>query len=490
MQVESTTGVQKHQPGSPAEPDLDSVQAQQGTIHFVGIGGIGMSALARLLLGRGVKVSGSDKSGSPITEELQSLGATVFVGHEASNITDATAAIVVSTAITKDNPELQAAAERHLPVWHRSQVLFALANKYKMVAISGTHGKTTTTGMMAQVLLDNGLDPTVVVGGVFEKLKANSRLGKGEYFVAEADESDRTHASMVSEIAVVTNIERDHMENYPGGIAEVYSNMLSFANNAARVVVVCSDDAGCREIMPEIKKRIITYGEKLVSPKADFTMEDKEGFKFTVSQNGKVLGDVELSVPGKHNKLNAMSVIAVASELGVEFQGIADSLHEFRGVARRFQLLGTESGVTVVDDYGHHPTEVVATLLAARQYIQRHTQYKRVVAVFQPHQPGRLRDLWEEFRQAFTEADRVLLADVYVARGGQIEGINSERFSTEVNHKNVTHLAGSTLQLHEKILPHLCAGDLVLTIGAGDITDVGPRLLALLKNGLKDGSCH
>lgn len=488
MQVETTTGVQKQQPGSPADVDLDAVAG--GTVHFVGIGGIGMSALARLLLGRGMKVSGSDKAASPITEELSSMGATVYVGHQATNVTEATRAIVVSTAITKDNPELTAAGEKGLPVWHRSQVLFALGRKYKLIAISGTHGKTTTTGMMAQVLLDNGLDPTVVVGGVFEKLKANSRLGKGEHFVAEADESDRTHASMQSEIAVVTNIERDHMENYPGGIAEVYSNMLSFANNAARAVVLCVDDPGCRHLMPDIKKRMITYGERSVSPKANFTMDDREGFKFTVYQDGKELGEVELSVPGKHNKLNALSVIAVARDLGIEFKGIKDSLKEFRGVARRFQLLGTESGVTVVDDYGHHPTEVVATLQAARQYVERTSGLKRVVAVFQPHQPGRLRDLWSEFCQAFAGADVVLLADVYVARGGHIEGIDSARFSKELKHCSVTHVDGATLQLHEKILPHLCAGDLVLTIGAGDITDVGPRLLALLKNGLKNGSCN
>jgi UDP-N-acetylmuramate--alanine ligase len=485
--VETTTGVQKQQPGSPANVDLDLLSG--GTVHFVGIGGIGMSALARLLLGRGIKVSGSDKSANPITEELAALGATVFIGHQAGNLSDSTAAIVVSTAITKDNPELAAAGERSLPVWHRSQVLFALGRQYRLIAISGTHGKTTTTGMMAQVLLDNGLDPTVVVGGIFEKLKANSHLGKGEYFVAEADESDRTHAAMQSEIALVTNIERDHMENYPGGIAEVCSTMLSFANNASRAVVICVDDPGCRQIMPEIKKRMITYGEHGVSPAANFTMEDGDGFKFSVRHEGRFLGEVELAVPGKHNKLNALSVIAAAIELGIDFRGIALSLADFHGVARRFQHLGTESGVTVVDDYGHHPTEVVATLQAARQYVERTSGLNRVVAVFQPHQPGRLRDLWSEFCEAFAGADLVLLSDVYVARGGQIEGIDSGRFSQELKHASVTHLPGSTLQLHEKILPHLCAGDLVLTIGAGDITDVGPRLLAMLKNGLKNGSC-
>lgn len=489
MQVE-TTGVHKHHssPDSPPEVDLDAIKT--GTVHFVGIGGIGMSALARLLLGRGMKVSGSDKAANPITDELTSLGATIFIGHQASNINDATAAVVVSTAITKDNPEIVAAGERGLPMWHRSQVLFALGRKYKLIAISGTHGKTTTTGMMAQVFLDNGLDPTVVVGGLFEKLKANSRLGKGDYFVAEADESDRTHASMTSDIAVVTNIERDHMENYPGGIAEVYSNMLSFANNAERAVVLCLDDPGCREILPDIKKAVVTYGESSVSPKANYTMVDGDGFRFKAYREGQELGEIEMAVPGKHNKLNAMSVVAVASELGVDFQGIAKSLGEFRGVARRFQILGTESGVTVVDDYGHHPTEVVATLQAAQQFVQRTPGLKRVVAVFQPHQPGRLRDLWSEFCQAFAGADLVLLADIYVARGGNIEGIDSARFSRELNHCSVTHLSGPTLQLDGKILPHLCPGDLVLTIGAGDITDVGPKLLALLKNGLNNGSCN
>ncbi len=466
------------------KPSLASID---GPIHFVGIGGIGMSALARLLLAEGNAVSGSDKAGSEITEELKSLGAQVFVGHQAENVGKAKA-IVLSTAINKENPELAAALEKDLPVYHRSEVLAYLASKKKLLAISGTHGKTTTTGMLAEVLLDAGKDPSVVVGGIFARMKSNAHAGKGEHFVAEADESDRTHATMMSDIAVVTNIEPDHMENYPGGLDQILQTMASFANNAAHSVVLCSDDAGCRQLMPMLERRIITYGESpyslnndgQVTP--DYLMKIVDDTTYSVTHKGKELGKVSLRVPGKHNKLNSLATLVVALECGTTFEETATALAKFTGVARRFDILGSEHDILVIDDYGHHPTEVRATLEAAQQYRTREKRNGRIVIVFQPHQPGRLRDLWDDFVEAFKESDLLLLADVYVARGGSIEGINSERFSKEVKHDQVHYLAGATNELAPKIKAYLKPGDMVLTVGAGDITNVGRSLLKLLQD--------
>ncbi|MBX9568448.1 MAG: UDP-N-acetylmuramate--L-alanine ligase [Candidatus Obscuribacterales bacterium] len=465
-------------------PSLGSID---GPIHFVGIGGIGMSALARLLLADGSAVSGSDKAASEITEELSSLGAQVFVGHQAENVGKAKA-IVLSTAINKENPELAAALEKELPVYHRSEVLAYLASKKKLLAISGTHGKTTTTGMLAEVLLDSGKDPSVVVGGIFARMKSNAHAGKGEHFVAEADESDRTHASMVSDIAVVTNIEPDHMENYPGGLEQILQTMASFANNANRCVVLCSDDPGCLKLMPLLQKRIVTYGEMPYSlpnkgeQSPDYRLKLVDDTTFSVTHHGTELGNVTLSVPGKHNKLNALATLVVALECGVAFKDAADALSKFRGVARRFDLVGSAHDILVIDDYGHHPTEVRATLEAAQQFRTREKPNGRIVIVFQPHQPGRLRDLWDDFVEAFKESDLLLLTDIYVARGGNIEGISSEKFSKVVKHHQVHYLPGASNELAPKIKAHLKPGDIVLTVGAGDITNVGRALLKLLQD--------
>jgi UDP-N-acetylmuramate--alanine ligase len=458
-----------------------------GGIHFIGVGGIGMSALAELLLARGYVVSGSDKEASAVTKRLEGLGLKFFTGHDAGNVAGA-GAIVVSTAITTDNPEIAAAQQRNLPIWHRSQVLLYLSRNHKLVAISGTHGKTTTTGMVAQVLVDAGKDPSVVVGGIFNRIGSNARFGRGELFVAEADESDGTHTASESEIAVITNIEPDHLENYPGGIEQIKENFVTFANRSNGFALLCEDDAGCREIRDRIRTRVVTYGRHDISPDADYTYQSLAGFGMQVYQRSKILGELNLSVPGEHNKINALAAIAIGRELGIAFDAIADALSQFGGVARRFQILGTESGVTVVDDYAHHPTEVAATLQASKQYVAGKPQLKRVLALFQPHQPGRLRDLWDEFVRCFPLADKVLIADIYVARGKPIEGITSERFAAEITHPNVAYVPGSARELPEKILPFLNDGDLLLTIGAGDITKVGPEILRLLKQGHGNGT--
>jgi UDP-N-acetylmuramate--alanine ligase len=461
--------------------DLDKVD---GPIHLLGIGGIGMSALARLLLAQGRMVSGSDKQESEITHQLEELGAIVKIGHKAENAGNA-AAIVVSTAITRENPELNLALDRNLPIWHRSRVLAALTQGKKLIAISGTHGKTTTTGMVGQILIDCGLDPSVVVGGVFARIGANARSGKGAYFVAESDESDGTHAKLDSYMAVLTNVEEDHLENYPGGIEQIYRAMESFANRAQHATVICYDDKGCQAVLPHLKGTVITYGRAQSKSSASLKFENLDGFGLRVYKNEKVLGDLELAIPGEHNKLNALAAIAVGLELGLTFKDICASLGQFKGVDRRFQFIGEEKGILVIDDYAHHPTEIVATLEAAKQFIKKKQleggQSRRLVAVFQPHQPGRLRDFWQEFCRAFVGADLVLVSDVYVARGGQIEGVNSQKLVAEMDHSNCQYLSGATQDLAKNLEKHLKDNDLVLTIGAGDITTVGPQLISLLK---------
>ena len=476
-------------PGSAATPGAKKLKLGQiaGPVHFIGIGGIGMSALALLLLAEGVKVSGSDKAGSPITDELKSLGAEIYIGHKAENLGKAEA-VVVSTAITTSNPELARALELELPVFHRSEVLAYIGENKKTIAVSGTHGKTTTTGMISQLLMDDGRDPSVVVGGIFAYMKSNAHAGKGEFFVAEADESDRTHATLPSEVAVVTNIEPDHLENYPGGMEQILATMASFANKAKNCVLLCTDDAGCRELAPRLTSRIVSYGEKSVSADADYQLELEDDGGFKVYRHKNLLGSVHMTVPGKHNKMNGLASLAVCMELGTSFEQAAKSLESFRGVARRFEHIGESHNILVIDDYAHHPTEVRATLEAAQQFRKTSGRSGRIVAAFQPHQPGRLRDLWDEFCQSFNNADLVLLADVYVARGGQIEGINSEAFCQKVQHQNAHYIPGPTADLPAKIKAMIKPGDIVLTIGAGDITNVGKPLLALISDEGFDGT--
>lgn len=461
-----------------------------GCVHLVGIGGIGMSAIARLLLAKGIKVSGSDKERSAITDELQKLGARICIGHKAENI-EGVDLVVVSTAINTENPELSVALKKNLPVWHRSKLLAYLGKDSRVIAISGTHGKTTTTGMVAQVLLHAQLDPTVVVGGIFSKIGSNACLGKGDYLVEECDESDGTHAKTHSYLSLITNIEADHLENYPGGLEQIRDEMVTFANNSSFGTILCQDDAGCRLVRNRITGKVITYGTAKFSRDADYRYESLPGFGLKVWHKSKELGEINLQVPGEHNKLNALSAVVVGTELGVPFELIAQALAGFTGVGRRFQIIGSTNDLTVIDDYAHHPTEVVATLQAARAYKllahQNAAPKGRIVAVFQPHQPGRLRDFWTEFCQAFEFADLVLISDVYIARGSAIEGINSEKLAASITHPHVFYLPGATNTLAQQIVPHLMPGDLVITMGAGDITKVGSEILALARQGLVHG---
>jgi UDP-N-acetylmuramate--alanine ligase len=474
-----------------AEIDLEKIS---GPIHFVGIGGIGMSAIARLLLAQNRAVSGSDQSESEITNELIALGAKIYIGHNEENVHHA-GALVVSTAIAASNPELVWARSAGIPIWHRSDLLYHIGRMSKLIAVTGTHGKTTTTGMIAQLMLDCGLKPSVVVGGIFDRIGSNALAGNGQYFVLEADESDRTHANVISHIAVLTNIEADHLENYPGGVTQIREAMSSFARNAEDSVVICVDDAGCRSILRSLEaagKRIITYGKRNSQFQPLYSYESLFGTEMLVFKEGVQLGRVTLAVPGEHNKQNALGAIATGIQLELPFPVMAEALGNFKGVDRRFQIIGEEGDVLVVDDYAHHPTEVKATLQAARQYIdqvkKRTGVARRLVAVLQPHQPGRLRDFWEDFCTSLTEADVALIADVYIARGGPIENIDSRRFAACVKHENVHYVPGSVEELSQSLMEYIQPFDLVLTIGAGDITKLGPELLTVLKKSKAHGS--
>lgn len=485
MELEISGLPHQHETTLEDTPDLD-LGKLTGSVHFIGIGGIGMSAIAQMLLAQGVTVSGSDKEENSSTQQLRKLGADIKIGHQAGNIERA-GLIVVSTAITNENPEYAAAAARNLPIWHRSKILYYIGRQSKMLSVSGTHGKTTTTGMLAEIFLDAGLDPKVVVGGVFERIASNAHTGAGEYFIAEADESDGSHVQCRSYASIITNIEADHLENYPGGLEQIRANMATFANNSQKLVVLCLDDPGCRLIRGQIRQPVVTYGRHDSAVIPDYSYQSKPGFAMTVYKSGNELGDIVLAVPGEHNKLNALGAAALAMEMGVSFAAVKSALESFKGVCRRFQHLGNFNGITIVDDYAHHPTEVVATLQAARQYLEQNKSTTRVVAVFQPHQPGRLRDLWEDFCASFGSADLVLIADIYIARGNPIDGISSETFVQAIKHDNVHHVAGSANQLAKRLLAHLQSGDLVLTIGAGDITKVGPEILRMLKQGSTNG---
>lgn len=471
-----------------------NVDAIAGPVHFIGIGGIGMSALARLLLKRGKKVSGSDRQKGEMTDELSLLGARIFIGHKEENVEEARS-VVVSTAIVNENPELEKARQLNLPIFHRSDILAALSAGSKTIAVTGTHGKTTTTGMIAQVLIEGGLDPSVVIGGMFDAIKSNSRHGEGGYFVAEADESDGTHLSLASEIAVITNIEPDHLENYPGGLDQIYDMMAEFASKARSKVIICADDRGCRAVLDRIERPLITYGAHKKNEPFDYSLDSNwecpdqgaAAYEVRILKRGAEFGTINLKVPGEHNKLNALAAVAAGSELNIPFDAIKRALESFGGVDRRFQIIGEEREIVVVDDYAHHPTEVVATLKAAQQFLRkkagRHEVEPRVVAIFQPHQPGRLRDLWDDFVAAFDEADLVLMLDVYVARGAAIEGVDSRKLVECIKHGDIHYLPGTINDVASRVVSYLKPGDLVLTIGAGDVTNLGGRILELLRQG-------
>jgi len=449
-------------------------------VHFIGIGGIGMSGIAEVLLTMGYAVSGSDLRTSAATERLQGLGATIYVGHAAANAA-ASDVVVTSTAVAKDNPEVLEARSRKIPVIQRAEMLAELMRLKYGIAIAGMHGKTTTTSMVAAVLAGGGLDPTVVVGGRVDAMGSNARLGTSKYLVAEADESDRSFLKLGFILAVVTNLDREHMDTY-ADMADVEGAFVAFMDKVPfyGAVTACVDNAMLRAVLPRVTRKIYTYGE---SEDADFRLKVLHGdenchARFEVDTFGLLLGPFELHVPGKHNLLNATAAVAIGLQLGIPAEKIAEGLKSFRGVDRRFQTKGVEAGVTVIDDYGHHPTEIKATLQAAKE-----CGFGRVLVLFQPHRYTRTRDLMAEFGTAFGDADEVQVLDIYAASEQPIEGISGESLVAEMRkHGGNVQYAPSMKEAVERLARDAKPGDMVMTMGAGNVVQAGPMLLEELKN--------
>lgn len=450
-------------------------------IHFIGIGGIGMSGIAEILLTMGYAVSGSDLKASAVTERLQRLGATIYVGHAAGNAR-ACDVVVTSSAVAKDNPEVLEAHARKTPVIPRAEMLAELMRLKYGIAIAGMHGKTTTTSMIAAVLAGGGLDPTVVVGGRVDALGSNARLGQSRYLVAEADESDRSFLKLSPVLAVVTNLDREHMDAYRD-MEDVENAFVEFMDKLPfyGAVTACVDDARLREILPRVTRRVYAYGE---SEGADFRLRVRsspsEGChaSFEVDAQGLVLGPFDLHVPGRHNLLNATAAVAMGVQLGIAPERIAAALGEFRGVDRRFQIKGRAAGVTVVDDYGHHPTEIRATLQAARE-----CGYGRVLVLFQPHRYTRTRDLMEEFAAAFGDADAVEVLDIYAASEQPIAGLTGESLARAIRETRGggVEYAASVEEAVERLVGMARPGEMILTLGAGNVSQAGAAVLERLK---------
>jgi len=457
-------------------------------IHFVGIGGIGMSGIAEVLLNLGYKVSGSDLRGSAITQRLAGLGAAVFEGHRAENIAGAEV-VVTSSAIAAENPEVLEAHKLHVPVIQRAEMLAELMRLKYGIAIAGMHGKTTTTSMVAAVLAGGGLDPTVVVGGRVDAMGSNARLGRSQYLVAEADESDRSFLKLSPILSVVTNIDREHMDCYRN-MRDVKKTFLEFMDRVPfyGMVVVCNDDPLLRRLLPQAQRRTVTYGTKrgsdfLIKLEANPGAANIPGHgqplsRFRVSYRKKDLGEFTLHVPGVHNILNATAAIAVGVGLDVGVEAIRTGLDQFRGVDRRFQLRGRVAGVSVIDDYGHHPTEIRATLAAARQ-----CGFGKVHVVFQPHRYTRTRDLIEEFTTAFGDADSLFVLDIYAANEKPIEGISGGALAERIREKSGRNVqyASSFADAADAVASFAQDGDMILTLGAGSISQLGPMILEKLK---------
>src|SRR5574337_404740 len=446
-------------------------------IHFVGIGGIGMSGIAEVLLNLGFQVSGSDLKSTLVIERLAGLGARVAEGHAAGNLGDAQV-VVVSSAVPPDNSEIQEAQRRQIPVIPRAEMLAELMRLKFCVAVAGSHGKTTVTSMVAVMLSDNGLDPTAVIGGRLDVFGSSARLGKSELMVVEADESDRSFLYLMPTLAVVTNIDREHLDHY-GDLGEIQESFVSFMNKVPfyGAVIACVDPpwrASMQAVLPRLRRRVVTYG---IQSGADVTARDLElragGSSFEVAVDGKSIGSFKVNIPGRHNVQNALAAIAVGRELDLEPAQIQAGLKFFHGADRRFQVKAEVNGITIVDDYGHHPTEISATLEAARLRGAR-----RIRVVFQPHRFSRTKFLMDEFARCFDGCDRVYLLDIYPASEAPIPGITSQRLvdrMSELGYTRARYVASESAVTTE-ILAALHPGDLVLTIGAGPVWSIAETL--------------
>ena len=445
-------------------------------IHFVGIGGIGMSGIAELLLNLGYKVSGSDLQSSDITGRLKELGGTIYEGHAAENIKGADV-VVFSSAIDTDNPEVREAGQQSIPVIPRAEMLAELMRLKYSIAIAGAHGKTSTTSIVASVLAQGGLDPTVVIGGKLKSIGSNAVLGEGDFIVAEADESDGSFLKFSPTIAVVTNIDKEHLDFYRD-LEEIKAVFLNFLDRIPfyGLAVLCLDNEPIQEVIPQLKKRYTTYG---MSPQADFQIRDVEfsqrKSRFKVYHRGQKMGTIDLNLPGIHNVYNATASIAVGVELDVGFEQIKAALENVEGVQRRLEIKGKTNDITVIDDYGHHPTEIKVTLEA----IEENWPGRRKVVVFQPHRYSRTRALFDEFSRAFYQSDVLVVMPIYAASEKKIEGVSSKNLCQKIKahgHKEVMYADGFKAAL-SYLKNNLQPGDVLLTLGAGDVWKVGEAVV-------------
>ncbi len=445
-------------------------------VHFVGIGGIGMSGIAELLVNLGYPVTGSDLRESEATQRLRSLGAQVMIGHREGNLSGDPSVVVISTAVKFSNPEVLEGRRRNIPVIPRAEMLAELMRMKYGVAVAGSHGKTTTTSMIASVLSAAGLDPTMVIGGRVRSLGSNARMGQGEILVAEADESDDTFLLLFPTIAVVTNIDREHID-FHQTMEHLMDSFLTFINKVPfyGLAVLCLDHPNVRALLPRVKKRFTTYG---FSPEADFCAQDLQSkameIQFSVAYHSRPMGKLRLHLPGRHSATNALATVAVAQELGIPFSQVAEGLESFTGIHRRFEIIGEPRGVMVIDDYGHHPVEIQVTLQAIRD------SWKRpLTVVFQPHRYSRTRDLFDDFLTSFEGADRLILTEIYGAGEEAIPGICGEALYQAIKRRG--HLEVEFISDKKKIarqlVPKLRPGDIVLTLGAGDIYRVGEEIV-------------
>ena len=445
--------------------------------HFIGIGGIGMSGIAEILLNQKMKVSGSDLRRSAITDRLAQLGAIIYEGHEAAHVGDATV-VVTSSAVNPANPEVLEAHARKIPVIQRAEMLAELMRLKYGIAIAGMHGKTTTTSMVASVLGAGGLDPTVVVGGRVDAMGSNARLGASQYLVAEADESDRSFLKLSPILAVVTNLDREHMDCY-SDMEDVERAFLAFMDRVPfyGAVTACIDNAQLAGILPRAHRRVFTYGTaREASYRLEpLAVEGRAFSRFQVVTATTVLGPFELHVPGRHNVLNATAAVAIAHQLEIDPAKIAEGVSHFRGVDRRFQRHGEVHGITVIDDYGHHPTEIRATLAAARE-----CGYRQIHVVFQPHRYTRTHDLLDQFGGAFVDADSVTVLPIYAASETPIPGVTAELLANRIEGPQV-EFAGDFAAALERVTGKAREGDLILTLGAGSVSQLAPQIVAALE---------
>jgi UDP-N-acetylmuramate--alanine ligase len=454
-------------------------------IHFVGIGGAGMSGIAEVLINMGYRVTGSDARRSEAVERLERLGAKVFAGHQPAHLEGAHV-VGYSSAVARDNVEVQVARQRGIPVIPRAEMLAELMRLKYGIAIAGTHGKTTTTSIVATVLAGAGLDPTVVVGGRVHGLGTNARLGQGEFLVAEADESDGSFLKLSPTIAVVTTVDAEHLDHY-ADLDAIRRAFLEFVNKVPfyGAAVVCLDEPNIQDMIPHIEKRVITYG---LESGADLTARRLQfsgvSSQFEAVHRGRLLGQALLQVPGRHNVLNSLAAIAVALDLEVPFERVRNALAGFAGVQRRFQIRGESQAILVVDDYGHHPAEIRATLAAAKAGFDR-----RVVTVFQPHRYSRTHHLRREFLTAFYQSDVLIVMDIYAAGEAPIPGVNARDLADGIaahGHREVVYMDGDREGIIQYLTESTRPGDLVLTLGAGDVGQLGIEFLERLGDGSEE----